>query len=113
MSVNNRIRELRKNLGLNQTDFAEKIGITQTWLSMLESGQRQVVDKNITLISSIFGASEHWLKSGEGEMFSNSPYEDEFLEIYSNLSKGTQKHLLAIALELQKAEKEIETQNNL
>ena len=38
MDIGNVIKELRKEKGLNQTDFAELIGITQTALSQIETG---------------------------------------------------------------------------
>jgi len=34
--------ELRKKAGLRQVDLAEKLGVYQSWVTHLESGQRRV-----------------------------------------------------------------------
>lgn len=38
----NKIKELRLNLKMNQTAFAKSIGIGQTYLSQMESGDREI-----------------------------------------------------------------------
>lgn len=40
MKVGNAIKKLRKKSGMTQVYFADKIGITQTYLSNLEKGHR-------------------------------------------------------------------------
>ena len=47
-----RLKEIRKALGLNQTDFAKHLGITQTAYSMIESGNRPLADKYVKVICS-------------------------------------------------------------
>ena len=37
----NKIRQIRERLGLSQTAFADKIGITKGYLSAIESGKRK------------------------------------------------------------------------
>lgn len=69
MNIGERIRILRKQLGLTQTEFAEKICITQSHLASNETGKRQVTDRTIQLICNEFGVNEQWLRTGEGEIF--------------------------------------------
>lgn len=95
-----RLKEIRKTLGFNQTDFAKHLGITQTAYSMIENGNRPLADKYIKVICSTFNISENWLITGQGEMFTASPYEKEFTEIFSNLTPETQEYLLTMAKEL-------------
>ena len=45
-----RLKEVRKELGLNQTDFAKYLGITQTAYSMIENGNRPLSDKYVKVI---------------------------------------------------------------
>jgi transcriptional regulator with XRE-family HTH domain len=103
-----RLRLLRKKLGLNQGEFALKLGITQTALSMIEIGRSKLTEKNIKLISVTFNVNENWLRTGEGEMFAaQSPFDKELLDIFKRLTPGTQDFLLLIAralLEKQKQE---------
>lgn len=67
--MNERIRELRKALKLNQTDFGEKIGVKQATIAGYENGSRQPIDAVITAICREFNVDETWLRTGEGEMF--------------------------------------------
>lgn len=95
-----RLKEIRKTLGLNQTDFAKHLGITQTAYSMIESGNRPLAEKYIKVICSSFNVNENWFYTGKGDMFLSSPYEKEFTEIFSHLAPETQQYLLLMAREL-------------
>lgn len=69
MSIGDRIREIRKERSLTQTDFGEKIGFKQTAIGQFENGTRTVSDRTIILICNAYGVSEEWLRDGIGEMF--------------------------------------------
>lgn len=72
-----RIRQLRKELGLNQTDFGERIGVKQGSVAGYESGARTPIDAVITSICREFDVNEDWLRTGEGEMFKERSPSDE------------------------------------
>ena len=72
----NRIKKIRVDLNLSQTDFARQIGVSQQTLSSLENDTRPVSERNIISICSVFGVDEHWLRTGEGEPFPLPPQED-------------------------------------
>jgi transcriptional regulator with XRE-family HTH domain len=95
-----RIQKIRKSLGLNQKEFAERLGMKRTTLSMIEVGDNTLTEKNIRLICMTFNVSEEWLRTGKGEMFTASPYEQEFFEIYRDLLPETQQSLLQFARQL-------------
>ena len=67
--MNTRIKFLRKNSGLTQEKFAERIGLKQNSIALIESGKRNISDQAILSICREFGVNEHWLRTGEGEMF--------------------------------------------
>ena len=69
MTVNERIKELRKYLHLTQDEFGEKLGIKKSAVSKIEKGENGVTDQMIKLIVKEFGISENWLRNDEGEMF--------------------------------------------
>ena len=69
MSINERIKCLRKELKMNQTDFGNRIAIAQGYLTNIETGRREPTEKIIKLISMEFNVNEEWLRSGNGEMF--------------------------------------------
>lgn len=64
--MKNRIKELRKYLNLNQTEFGKKIGIKQGTVAGYETGVRMPLDVVINSICRVFGVNEVWLRTGEG-----------------------------------------------
>ena len=70
MTVNERIRELRKKyLHMNQTIFAQKIGMKQTSISSLEKPGAAVTKQTLRLICSVFNVNEEWILNGTEPMF--------------------------------------------
>jgi len=103
MNTLDRIRLVRKTLGLKQGDFASRLGLTQTALSMIELGKTSLTDKNIKLICATFAVDENWLRDGSGEMFGPaSPYEKELLAVFGRLTADTQEFILEMAQSLLK-----------
>ena len=93
--MNKRLIALRKALKMTQGEFAERLGLRGTSLSMVEQGRNGLTEQNIKLICMIFNVNEQWLRTGEGEMFgSPSPYEKELLELYRQLPEETQDFIL-------------------
>ena len=77
--MGNRIKELRKALGLTQQEFADRIGVKRGAIANYEIG-RNASDTAVALICREFGVSEHWLRTGEGEMFRTTPKTNQKLE---------------------------------
>lgn len=77
--MNIRIRELRKALNLNQTDFGNRIGIKQGSVAGYESGARVPLDSVILSICREFNVSERWLRTGEGDMFNDRDRENQLM----------------------------------
>ena len=67
--LKDRIKKLRKELNLNQTEFGERIGVKQGSVAGYESGARTPLDAVISSICKAFNVNEIWLRTGEGEMF--------------------------------------------
>lgn len=67
--MNERIRELRKHLNMNQTEFGTKIGLTQKPVSEMERAGGTVTERNFNAICKAFSVNPEWLRSGEGSMF--------------------------------------------
>lgn len=66
--MNTRIALIRKHNGLSQQVFADKIGLTKNFVSLLETGNRVPSDRTISDICREFRVNETWLRTGEGEM---------------------------------------------
>lgn len=63
-----RIRELRMSVGLNQSQFAEKIGIAQPTLSLMEKGKAPIPRYISMAIAYAFDSHVDWLQHGIGKM---------------------------------------------
>lgn len=67
--MNERIRELIKALNMKQAEFAKRIGVSRPFVSELCSGRKTPSDRTVGDICREFGVNEHWLYTGEGEVF--------------------------------------------
>lgn len=68
-AVNERLREVRQALGLTQEKMASVIGLTKGGVCDIETSQRKVAARHIKMYVMMFGVNEHWVLTGEGEMF--------------------------------------------
>lgn len=75
--MNERIRELRKALGLTLEKFGESLGVGKTAISKIENGDRNVTDQMQKAIIREFDVSPEWLLSGTGEMFVTHSHDEE------------------------------------
>lgn len=80
-----RIKEIRKVEGLNQTDFGSRLGLAQATIAGYENGLRAVSDAVILSICREFGISEKWLRTGEGEMRAPESRANELGRLVSRL----------------------------
>jgi transcriptional regulator with XRE-family HTH domain len=102
-----RLKDLRKALGLNQSKFSKKIGIGQGSYSRIETGETVITEQNIRLVCLTFGVNESWLRTGAGDMFINkdladTPEERELLGIFRRLSEDMKDFFLKMGRELLK-----------
>lgn len=89
MTPNERMRELRKALGLTTSSFAKCMGLSQSGISNIESGQRSVTDKHIKLICVAYPqVNGDWIRSGEGEMFLHTAHCDEISSLCERYGLG-------------------------
>lgn len=83
--MNERIRALIKALKIKQAEFAQRLGVSRPFVSELCSGAKNPSDRTITDICREFGVNEHWLRTGEGEMFSRLSREEEIAKFMTTV----------------------------
>ena len=83
--MHERIKELRKALGLTQQEFADRIGIKRNTIAQYEIGRNEPIDAVVTLLCREFRVSETWLRTGEGEMFQAVDREKEIAAFISDI----------------------------
>lgn len=81
--MKDRIKKIRKNAGLTQEKFAERLGIKRNTIATYETGRSEPMDNIIISICREFSVNEDWLRTGEGEIY-DIP-EDETAAIVSEL----------------------------
>lgn len=67
--MNERIKELRKVLGLSQDEFGRRLGLTRGAITNIELNKTEPKPLLIDLICREFNVNDTWLRTGEGEMF--------------------------------------------
>lgn len=67
--MNYRIREIRKDNNLTQTEFGERIGVKGNTITGYENGTRIPSDAIILSICREFNVNEDWLRTGQGEKY--------------------------------------------
>jgi len=68
--MNERIAQLRSELGLTLKEFGTAIGMSPGGLADVESGRNRVQERHIKLIMAAFPqVSESWIRDGVGPMF--------------------------------------------
>ena len=84
-----RLKMLRKTIGMTQQEFADKIGISRGNIAAYEVGKNSLSDAAISLICktsfSNGTVSENWLRTGEGEMFNPVSRNDEIARLTKTL----------------------------
>lgn len=101
-----RITFVQKNSKLNQTQFAERIGISQQYLSQICSGKKTPSDRTIADICREFGCNEVWIRTGEGEPFKEQTREEEIMRFAVRTNKGSDEFKKALVAMLAKLDPE-------
>lgn len=101
MTQNERVKEIRKSLGLTLEKFGERIGVTRGSMSNIENGNRNLTEQMTKSICREFSVDYMWLTTGEGEMFIDS--DDDFIERIDRIMAGedeARKNFFKFMLEL-------------
>lgn len=83
MTINERLKRLRKEKGLTLKQFGKAIGITDASVSQMETGKIGLSNQTIRSICREFMVNEDWLRTGIGEMFiSPGPHLEDVYQRY-------------------------------
>lgn len=100
-SINDRIKILRKELGLTLDKFGERLGVKKSTLSNIENNRYGVTDQMIKSICREYNVDYIWLTTGEGDMFKDS--DASFLEKIDRImadENSLHKNLIRAAVNL-------------
>lgn len=125
MTIGERVKELRKYLGLSLESFGNTVGVGRSSISKIELGKNSPSDRTIMLICDKFDVNEDWLIHGEGPMLKEKPDTDDLigqladkypltdtdrriLKAFLNLSDSDRQAFLRFGQELAKLQREDE-----
>lgn len=79
MTLHDRVRFIRKDAGLTQAEFGQRIGITFSSVSLIEKGKNNPSEQTIRAICSEFSINRDWLVDGVGERQVQKPLLPELI----------------------------------
>jgi len=68
-TIHNAYLAARKELGLSQSDFADRIKVSPGHLSLVESGRKQPSEMMVELTIRVFSLNREWVATGKGAIF--------------------------------------------
>lgn len=90
--LNERLKKLRKILDMTQQEFADKVGTPRDNIGGYETGRRKPSDAVISLICktdfSRGRVNENWLRTGEGDMFTEMSRDEQIEKFVGDLLHG-------------------------
>lgn len=76
MEIFERVKVVRKHFDFTRKEFAAKLGVSESVIVNIELNRLKNPEQKeplLKLLCSTFGISEHWLRTGEGEMLTAAP----------------------------------------
>ncbi len=105
-----RLKKLRKMLGLTQREFGERIGVKPNTIATYEIGRNEPIDAVVSLICREFNVNEVWLRTGKEPMFAEISEDEELTQIFSAIAVSDDaliKRIIRAYWKLNDNEKEI------
>lgn len=87
MTQGERVKAIRKALGLTLEKFGQPLGVKKNAISQIENGRNGLTDQMAKAICREFNVNEEWLRNGTGEMFVELSRDDQIAAFVGNLLK--------------------------
>ena len=87
MTIGERVKELRKRINLTQQAFADRLNLKRNTVGSYEVNVVEPSDRTISDICREFNVNETWLRTGEGEMFTQRDQSDKITDFLTAITK--------------------------
>ena len=84
-TLSERISDLISELKIKKTVFAERLNVSQAFVTQLTKGVSQPSDRTISDICREFNVNELWLREGIGEMFQERTRSEELAAFFGDV----------------------------
>ena len=99
--IKDRLKELRKRLGLKQRDVAERLEMNVGTVGAWECGSEKIPKTRLYQICNEYNVSRDWLERGEGEMFVPvEESESDFIEVMRSMYNALPPNYQEVWIEL-------------
>ncbi|MCL1845618.1 MAG: helix-turn-helix domain-containing protein [Defluviitaleaceae bacterium] len=105
MDIGDRVKAIRTSVGITQTKFAERIAVSTSYVSEIETKVKEPNERAIRLMAAEFNVNESWIRNGQGAMFKEDVSADfsEAMVIFKALDprlQGSALKLLTVMAEV-------------
>ena len=87
MEFSERLKDLRKQVGLTQVDVAEKLGISQPAYASWERGVKKPTQENLVKIAQVLNVSVDYLVGNSEEKSEKAVFKKELIEFMEERKK--------------------------
>lgn len=94
--MNDRIKQIRLELGLSQEEFGRRLGVGRGAITNIELNKVEPKSLFVDLICREFNVSENWLRTGQGEMFIQISPDEELDYILGQIGGGADETIIRI-----------------
>jgi len=85
VTINERMKIIRKDKKLSQEDFGKIIDVKKSGVSLIESGRNSVHERHIKALVRELGVNEVWLRTGKGDKYYNSKLDKDVQDFIDKL----------------------------
>ena len=104
MTIGERVKIARQELGFTQQEFGDRLGIARNTIASYEIGRREPTGQTIRSICREFHVDYIWLTQGVGDMFQS--VDDDLTAMVDNILMGENETAKAIFRAFAKLEDE-------
>ncbi len=90
VEIGARIQQIRKDLGMNQNQFAERLSLSQNQISRLETGESMATTEFVLKLNEIYNVDPSFLLLGKTARGLDNKME-VFIDWYKSLDDGKMK----------------------
>lgn len=87
MTQGERVKAIRKALGLTLEKFGEPLGVKKQTVSRIENGVNNITEQMAKAICREFNVNMEWLQNGSGEMFIQQTKDEQIATFVGDLLK--------------------------
>lgn len=112
IQMKDRIKKIRTDAGLSQSDFAKILRISRSAVCKIENGENNPSEQTLELIQTNFRVNDEWLRTGKGD----NPYMpsiDERAGYISNLLENKDDEFCKMVVQIVKTYSELDEKSKV